>query len=160
MASSAMVGTGGCSANEDWVCTLTDGTSVFMYCIPKSFCDCLVLLYCHERGKNITSLPSPTGKRDLCPKQNDKRTPVRCLVGFTRGLHGVAEHKKCWGEIQALCPWGCLSPCQVRCPQGKGGFRAAEGSCCVPWRWTERAACRTGPFVLRQLWQFMLGSRE
>lgn len=124
MASSAMVGTGGCSANEDWVCTLTDGTSVFMYCIPKSFCDCLVLLYCHERGKNITSLPSPTGKRDLCPKQNDKRTPVRCLVGFTRGLHGVAEHKKCWGEIQALCPWGCLSPCQVRCPQGKGGLQS------------------------------------
>lgn len=88
MASGAVVGTGGCRANEGRVCTLTDGTSVFMYCIPQVILlvPCPIVL--PWKKKNTTNLPSPAGKRDPTPKQDNRRTPSTASGGFL--LEGCA----------------------------------------------------------------------
>lgn len=150
---SAVVGAGGCRANEGWACTLTDGTSVFMYGIPQVilWVPCPIVL--PWKKENTTNLPSPAGERDRAEQQTD---PSEVPGGFTQGLRGVAEREQYptargrgAGGISALF---LLSPGEFGAPQSQGGARgpAQDGA----RRFPSRAVCPPA------LWQFMLGSRE
>lgn len=145
LAGSAVVGAGGRRANEGWACTLTDGTSVFMYGIPQVILRVPCPIVPWSKKENTTNLPSPAGGRDPTPKQSSRRTPARFW-----GFYSRATRREQWQTARGRGARGDLSPVLAvpwkiqGCPEAGGARGAAQ-----PRRWTERAVSRARPFVLR-----------
>lgn len=85
------------------------------------------------KEKNATNLSSLVGKKDPTPKQGNRQTPVRFLVGFTQELRGVAKGEHCTVPEGKRCPGrtsvaGLRLLRQSRVSPRPGGFGAAGRS--------------------------------
>lgn len=113
---------------------------------PKSFGECLVLLYCRERRKTQQTSPAPLVK--------GIRPPSRAADGPQWGSWGFysraarrsrawavphSEGQRCWGGSQPCSP-RLLSPGKARAPQSQGGVQGPVRS---------RGAGRSAPFPER-----------
>lgn len=128
--------TGGCPANEGQVCTLTDGTSVFMYRSPRDILLVPCPIVCRERTKTQQMSPDPLVK-GVRPPSRITDAPQRgswwvlfvgCAVQRRVSTAWCPRGRRAWVRSQPCTHKVASSPAHPPAPQGKGDFTARGGS--------------------------------